>query len=98
MDIERKSSINEAFIKAVNKDVELATKGKPEKPKSNLDEEERDAFKELAEQTDVLITNVDKGGTLVIWETKYYISEANRQLNVTSNHKRLPNNSTKNNP
>ena len=60
MDIERKSSINEAFIKAVNKDVELGTTGKPKKPKSNLDEEERDAFKELAEQTDVLITNVDK--------------------------------------
>lgn len=37
------------------------------------------------------MTNADKGGVLVIWETKYYINEANRQLNLTSNNKKIPN-------
>ena len=37
------------------------------------------------------ITNGDKGGVVVIWKTKDYISEANRQLNVISNYKKLSN-------
>ena len=47
--------------------------------------------KELSERTNLLITNPCKGGAVVIWETKDYINEANRQLNVTSNYKKLSN-------
>ena len=67
----------ETFIEAVNKDVESVITGKPKKPKSNLDKGERDALKKLSERTDVLITNANKGGAVVFWETKDYINEAN---------------------
>ena len=39
----------------------------------------------------MLITKVNKGGAVVTSETKDYINEANEQLNVTSNYKKLPN-------
>ena len=39
----------------------------------------------------MFITNPYKDGAMVSWETKDYISEANRQLNVTSNYKTLSN-------
>ena len=42
----------------------------------------------------MLITNVDNGGAVVILETKDYINEASRQLNVTFNFKDLPNDRT----
>ena len=55
-------------------------KGKAKKSKSNPDKGERDALKELSERTNVLITNADKGGAVVIYETTDYMNEANRQL------------------
>ena len=42
----------------------------------------------------MLITNANEGGAGVMWETKDYINEANRQLNTTSNYKKLPNDPT----
>ena len=43
----------------------------------------------------MLITNTDEGGAVVvIWETKDYISEANQQMNSTSNNEILRNDST----
>ena len=43
----------------------------------------------------MLITNTDEGGVVVvIWETKDYISEANQQMNSTSNNEILRNDST----
>ena len=43
----------------------------------------------------MLITNADEGGAVVvIWETKDYISEANQQMNSTSNNEILRNDST----
>ena len=42
----------------------------------------------------MLITNADNGGAAVILETKDYINEANRQLNVTSSYKKLPDDPT----
>ena len=74
----------ETFIELVNKDVESLITGKPKKTKSNLDKGKKDTLKELSEQTDVLITNVDNDRAVVIWETKDYINEANKQLNVIS--------------
>ena len=38
----------------------------------------------------VYITNADKGGAIIIWETKDCINEANWQLNLTSNYKKRP--------
>ena len=43
----------------------------------------------------MLITNADEGGAVVvIWETKDYISEADQQMNSTSNYKILRNDPT----
>ena len=58
------------FIEPVNKDVESVITQK----KSKLCKGERDSLKELSEPTDVLITNADKGGVVVIWKTKDYIN------------------------
>ena len=49
------------------------------------------SHKELSERTNLFITNPCKDGAVVSWETKDYINEANRQLNVTSNYKTLSN-------
>ena len=68
--------------------------GKPKKAKSNVDKGERSALNKLSERTDVLTTNTDKSGAVVIQETKDYIIEANRQLNVTFSYKKLPNDLT----
>ena len=42
----------------------------------------------------MFIINADKGGAVVIRETMDYISETNRQLNVTFKYKNLPNDTT----
>ena len=61
------------FIEPVNKDVESIITRNPKK-KSKLYKGERDSLKELSELVDVLITNADKGGVVVIWKTKDYIN------------------------
>ena len=81
----------ETFIEAVNKDAESVITGKPKNAKSNVYKGERGALNKLSERTDVLTTNTDKGGAVVMQETKDYIIEANRQLNVTFSYKKLPN-------
>ena len=45
----------------------------------------------LRNSSNVLITNADKGGTVVTWD---YINEANRQPTITSNYKKISNGST----
>ena len=42
----------------------------------------------------MLIKNTYKSRAIVIWDTKHYISEANRQLDVVSNYKKLVNEPT----
>ena len=75
-------------------DLEIVITGKPNKSKSNLTKGERDAVKELSERTIVLITDRDKGGAVVIWKIKDYISEANQQLNATTNYQKVRNDLT----
>ena len=38
---------------------------------------------------DIIITNTDKGGAIVIMDIDKYISEAQRQLNDKNNYKKL---------
>ena len=75
-------------------DLEIVITGKPNKSKSNLNKVDRDAVKELSERTIVLITDRDKGGAVVIWKIKDYISEANQQLNATTNYQKVRNDLT----
>ena len=42
-------------------------------------------MKELSEREDIIITEADKGGAVVIVDVKDYIKEAERQLNNTEN-------------
>jgi len=48
----------------------------------------------LSERTDLIITNADKGGAVVVMDTDRYITEANRQLSNTENYKQIKNNPT----
>ena len=48
-------------------------------------------------ERDDIITNVDKGGVVVIMDTVNYIAKCERQLNDTISYKRLENDSTQKN-
>ena len=50
------------------------------KLKSNLTYKEHTAMEELAKRKDLIITDADKGGTVVIMDTDRYIKKANRQF------------------
>lgn len=51
-------------------------------------------MKKLAERTDFMIKNADKGEAVVIMNTYDYTNEANRQLSDKDNYKQLPHDST----
>ena len=46
-------------------------------------------MEELAKGKDLIITNADKGGAVVIMDTGSYIKEANRQLSEKASYKQL---------
>ena len=46
-------------------------------------------MEELAKRKDLMITNVDKGGTAVIMDTNSYIKESNRQLSGKASYKQF---------
>ena len=46
-------------------------------PKPNLTKGEQKAMEELAKRKDVIITNADKGGAVVIMDVEKYINKAN---------------------
>ena len=50
--------------------------------------------KELSNHTDIIITKANKGGAIVVMGVKYYINEANRQLNNEDHYKILYKNPT----
>ena len=58
-------------------------------PKPNLSKAEQKAMEELEKRKDIIITNADKGGAVVIMDVEKYINEANRQLSDKRNYKKL---------
>ena len=50
------------------------------KLRSNLTYKEHTGLEELAKMKDIVITNADKGGAVVIMNIDSYIKEANRQF------------------
>ena len=50
---------------------------------------EQNAMKELAKRKDIIITNADKGGAVVIMDVEKYINKANRQLSDKRNYEML---------
>ena len=57
--------------------------------KPNLSKGEQKVIEELAKRKDIIITNLDKGGAVVIMDVEKYIEEANRQLSDKRNYKTL---------
>ena len=46
-------------------------------------------MEELTKRKDIIITNADKGGAVVIMDVEKYINEGNRQLSNKCNYKKL---------
>ena len=70
-------------------DINALMKETTKKLKSNLTYKEHAAMEELAKRKDLIITNADKGGAVVIMDTDSYIKEANRQLSDKASYKQL---------
>ena len=51
-------------------------------------------MEQLAKREDLIITNADKGGAVVIMDTDSYITEANRQSSDKASYKQLTQNPT----
>ena len=58
-------------------------------PKPNLSKGEQKAIEELAKRKDIILTNADKGGAVVLTDVEKYIKEANPQLSDKRNYKTL---------
>ena len=70
-------------------DINALMKEPTKKLKSNLTYKEHTTMEELAKRKDLIITNTDKGGAVVIMDTDSYIKEANRQLSDKASYKQL---------
>ena len=77
------------YVEAVKKDIEQSKTVTPRKIRPNLSKDEKVALKDLLKQDDIIITNADKGGTVVIMDVNDYIREAKQQLNGSKNYKVL---------
>ena len=79
----------ETFVKDTNNDIDTTNK-KLKRPKySNLSEKEQKPLEEVKVRDEIVITNTDKGGAVVIMDVKDYVEECERQLNNTGNYNRL---------
>ena len=67
----------------------MTIKKKMKNPKPILSKGEQKAMEELAKRKDIIITNADNGGAVVIMDVEKYISEAHRQLCDKRNFKML---------
>ena len=77
------------YIEATQRELKKEQTKMKEKPYNSLTKTERTSMKELTKREDIIITKADKGGALVIVDVKYYIKEAERQLNNTENYKKF---------
>lgn len=84
----------ETFCEKVTKEI-VESPPKATKTKQNLKQQEKEALTNLMSRDDIIITNADKGGAVVIQDVSSYIEEANRQLNNTTNYKRIDQDLTK---
>ena len=66
--------ILDTFIDLVEKDTDNVKTRKTKNPKPSLTKEEKTAMEKLVERTDIIITNADKGGAIVIMNTDVYIN------------------------
>ena len=69
------------YVEAAKKDIRERKTVTPRKIRPNLSKDEKVALKDLSKPDDIIITNADKGGTVVVMDVIDYIMEAKRQLN-----------------
>ena len=62
--------------------------------RDNLTKRERQALNILKNRTDIVVKQTDKGGALVIMDSKDYFEESMRQLNDRNYYKKLDKNPT----
>ena len=77
------------YVEAVKKDIEQRKTLTPRKIRPNLRKDEKLALKVLLKRDDIIITNVDKGGAVVIMDVNNCTREAKPQLNDSKNYKVL---------
>ena len=77
------------YVEAVKKDIKQSKAVPPRKIRSNLSKDEKEALEYLSKRDDIIITNADKGGAVVIMDVKDDIREAKRQLNNPRGYKVL---------
>ena len=75
------------FIDALTNDIEKLP-DTPNNRKHNLTKKELQALKDLQNRDDIVITNADKGGAVVIQDVESYIKEAKRQLNDETSYEK----------
>uniref|UniRef100_A0A667YBI4 Uncharacterized protein n=1 Tax=Myripristis murdjan TaxID=586833 RepID=A0A667YBI4_9TELE len=80
------------FGKLVERDIELVVKSKNKVKNQNISILERKALSELQNNPKILIKPADKGGAVVVQNTKDYLTEAYRQLGDSSFYRQLPHN------
>ena len=90
LDTRQKSSYHWHICWGCKKYIECTKTFKPKQPHPNLDKGEKEAINELSKREDIIITNADKLGAVVIVDTNDYIKEVERQLNGKSNYHILP--------
>ena len=78
MDPKRNTPYSKYIIDLVENDINALMKQPTKKLKSDLTYKERTAMEELAKRKDLITTNADKGGAVVITDTDSYIKEGNR--------------------
>ena len=71
----------------------MKSKKKTEKTRSskysNLTTKERKVMQELQSRNDIVITNAEKGGAVVILDVEDYVKEAERQLKNKENYRKI---------
>ena len=77
------------YIEATQEELECRMENQKPQPFNNLTKGKRKALQELSERNDIVITKVDKGGTVVIRDIKDYIIEAESQLKYNGYYDRL---------
>ena len=87
----REPSIS-TYIDTIKHDVKNWSKEKP--TRDNLTKRERQALNTLKNRMDIVIKPVDKGGAIVIMDSKDYFAEGMRQLNDRNYYQKLNRNPT----
>ena len=64
------------------------------KQRNKLNKNEQEALEALKKRDDLIFTNADKGGALVINTVQAYMDEANRQLSNINHYEKLDHNPT----